>query len=581
MKEMSDQTRAAVFFVLAVAIFLIWSHFFMPATPTPSQLQKKDAQVNSQTSSAPTSQGAASARTAARAGSPAASAAPAATPALAAKAENSLAVDSSLYHVELSNRGGVVRSWRLKKYLDDEKPPKPLDVVSQDISSELGWPLSIYLSDSTLETEANSALYQITPTSSEISVPSSGTAQPPTQVTMQWSDGHLSVTKKLDFKDTYDTGVEVSVLLDGKPIPFGVAWRGEFGDRDVYQSNLLNVYYSQNGKLILKPYKSLGQSGNSSEPVEQGGPIEYAGVQDQFFAAAFIPGNDGLSMWDWTQWHHYSLNNQDHADPVPQVAAGPTNPGTFKATLFVGPKDLQVLSAQTPSLEELVQFGWTGFIAKPLLLCLVWMYKYIPNYGWVIVVFTLVLNMLLFPVKMYSFKSARKMQIVAPEIKAIQDRYKKYSMRDPRKQKMNEEVMAVYSREKINPASGCLPMLPQIIILWAFYRVLEYSIVLRHEPWVWWIHDLSARDPYYILPIGMAITSFTMQKMTPMPTTTDPSQRRMMMLMPLAFVLFLFRYAAGLNLYYFLSNLVGTGQQWYLNRSQPLPSRSKFKNKRE
>ena len=570
MKEMSDQTRAAVFFVLAVAIFLIWSHFFMPATPTPSQQQKKAAQVNSAQTTSGTTQGTAGQGATTQVGTPAA---PVATPALAAKVENSLAVDSSLYHVELSNRGGVVRSWRLKKYLDDEKVPKALDVVSQDISNEVGWPLSIYLSDSNLETEANTGLYQITP--------SSTTASAPAQVTMQWSDGHLSVTKKLDFKDTYDVGLEVSVLMDGKPIPFGVAWRGEFGDRDVYQSALLNVFYSQNGKLNLKPYKNLGQSTNQTEPSQQGGPMEYAGLQDQFFAIAFIPGSEGATLWDWTQWHHYTLNNENKADPLPQMAAGPLNPGTFKATLFVGPKDLQVLSAQTPSLEELVQFGWTGFIAKPLLLCLVWMYKYIPNYGWVIVVFTLVLNMLLFPVKMYSFKSARKMQIVAPEIKAIQDRYKKYSMRDPRKQKMNEEVMAVYSREKINPASGCLPMLPQIIILWAFYRVLEYSIVLRHEPWIGWIHDLSARDPYYILPIAMAITSFTMQKMTPMPATTDPSQRRMMMLMPLAFVLFLFRYAAGLNLYYFLSNLVGTGQQWYLNRTQPLPSRSKFKNKRD
>lgn len=570
MKEMSDQTRAAVFFVLAVAIFLIWSHFFMPATPTPSQLQKKDAQLNSATTQGTAGAAAASQGTATKPGAPAAAVS---TPAVQAKAENSLAVDSSLYHLELSNRGGVVRSWRLKKYLDDEKPPKPLDVVNQETSNELGWPLSIYLSDSMLETEANSALYQVTP--------SSITANAPTQVTMQWSDGHLSVTKKLDFKDTYDTGLEVSVMLDGKPIPFGVAWRGEFGDRDVYQSALVNVFYGQNGKLNPKSYKSLGQSGNQSAPFEQSGPVEYAGLQDQFFAMALIPGSEGVTLWDWTQWHHYVVNNQNQADPLPQMAVGPMNPGTFKATLFVGPKDLQVLGAQTPSLEELVQFGWTGFIAKPLLLCLQWMYKYIPNYGWVIVVFTILLNMLLFPVKMYSFKSARKMQIVAPEIKAIQDRYKKYSMRDPRKQKMNEEVMAVYSREKINPASGCLPMLPQIIILWAFYRVLEYSIVLRHEPWIGWIHDLSARDPYYILPIGMAITSFTMQKMTPMPTTTDPSQRRMMMLMPLAFVLFLFRYAAGLNLYYFLSNLVGTGQQWYLNRTQPLPSRSKFKNKRE
>ena len=566
MKEMSDQTRAAVFFVIAVAVFLIWSHFFLPAAPPGSQTAQKSstAQTTSQTTSESAPQGPSPTATAS---------APVATPAVTAKAENTLSVDSSLYHVELSNRGGVIRSWKLTRYLNDEKPPKPLDLVNPDTSQELGWPLSLYLSDPTLETEANSALYRITP--------ATATAKAPAQITMQWSDGHLSVTKIISFDKTYDAHLEVTVLLDGKPIPLAVAWRGEFGDRDVYQSNLLSVFYSQNGKLSPESYKSLGQPSNRAEPYERGGPMDYAGVQDQFFAAVFIPETGGLAMWDWTQWHHYVANNQNQADPLPQIAAGPTAAGTFKATLFVGPKDLQVLGKQTPSLEGLIQFGWTGVIAKPLLFCLEWMYKYIPNYGWVIVIFTILLTMALFPVKIYSFRSARKMQLVAPEIKAIQDRYKKYSMRDPRKQKMNEEVMAVYSREKINPASGCLPMLPQIVILWAFYRVLEYSIVLRHAPWIWWIHDLSARDPYYIIPAAMAVTSYTMQKMTPMPTTTDPAQKRMMMLMPLAFVLFLFRYASGLNLYYFLSNLVGTGQQWYLNRTQPLPSRSKFKKNRE
>ncbi len=561
MKEMSDQTRAAIFFVIAVAIFLAWSHFFMPATPPPSQSAQKNSAAQTTSQSATQQSKPATAAVA--------PAAPVSTPPVQAKAENLIAVQSPLYRIELSNRGGLVRSWKLTKYLNDQTPPQPLDLVNQDVSKQIGWPLSIYLNDSNLEAEANSALYKITP--------SSNTVQAPAQITMEWSNGHLSVTKKLNFDDSYDAKLEVSVLLDGKPIPFAVAWRGEFGDKDVYQSNLLDVFYSQNGKLKTLPYKDLGLPSNRIQPLERGGPMEYAGVGDQFFAVVFIPQNDGLAMWDWTQWNHYTANNQQKADPEPQVAVGPMTPGPFSATLFVGPKDLQVLGAQRPSLEGLVQFGWTAFIAKPLLVCLVWMHKYIPNYGWVIVVFTILLNMLLFPVKMYSFRSARKMQIVAPEIKAIQDRYKKYSMRDPRKQKMNEEVMAVYSREKINPASGCLPMLPQIIILWAFYRVLEYSIVLRHEPWIWWIHDLSARDPYYIIPAAMAITSYTMQKMTPMPTTTDPAQRRMMMLMPLAFVLFLFRYAAGLNLYYFLSNLVGTGQQWYLNRTQPLPTRSKFK----
>src|SRR5208282_1038833 len=125
-----------------------------------------------------------------------------------------------------------------------------------------------------------------------------------------------------------------------------------------------------------------------------------------------------------------------------------------------------------------------------------------------IVLMTIGINMLLYPLKLKSWRSMQKMQKVAPEIRSIQDRYKKYSMRDPRKQKMNEEVMAVYQREGINPVGGCLPLVVQIPILWAFYRTLAYSIELRHAPWFGWIHDLSARDPYYILPIAMAATMF-------------------------------------------------------------------------
>jgi YidC/Oxa1 family membrane protein insertase len=154
-------------------------------------------------------------------------------------------------------------------------------------------------------------------------------------------------------------------------------------------------------------------------------------------------------------------------------------------------------------------------------------------------------------------------------------------MNDPRKRKMNEEVMAVYQREGINPVGSCLPMLVQFPILIAFYRMLQGSIELRHAPWIGWVHDLSAKDPYYILPIAMVISSYLMTKMTPMPATTDPAQQKMMLLMPVFMGFIFFNLSSGLNLYYFTSNLGNVAQQWYLNRTHPLPSRSKFKKNRE
>lgn len=566
MKEMSDQTRGIVFVVIVIAITFLWMHYFQPPVPPPKP-------VSPVVQTAP-AQGTSS-KAAAEAVAHAAPAPAATTKPVKAQAERNLVVDSAAYRVELSNRGGVVRSWKLKKYLNEENPPRPLDLVNPDAAQELGWPFSIVLGDKQLEAAANSALYEMTP--------STETATAPVEVTFHWSDGHLDVTKKLSFAQDYQLLVEVGVTLDGKPLPASVAWRGGFGDRAAYrESQYVTPVYKQNGKLNTLAFKKLGEPGNPLEPLEQAGPMEYAGIEDQFFAAVFIPDGTDIALWNWQQWHHSTANGQAVSEPEAEMAVGAMNPGPVKLRVYVGPKDLALLGKVHPSLEELVQFGWFGVIAKPLLFVLEWMHKYIPNYGWTIVIFTLLLTMALLPIRIWTFHSARKMQMVAPEVKSIQDKYKKYSMSDPRKRKMNEEVMAVYQREGINPLGSCLPMLVQLPVLWAFYRVLNGAIALRHAPWVWWIHDLSAKDPYYVLPVLMVITSYFMTKMTPTPTAAaDPAQQKMMALMPVFMGFIFINLSSGLNLYYFSSNLIGVVQQWYLNRSQPLPSRSKFKAKKK
>ncbi len=189
--------------------------------------------------------------------------------------------------------------------------------------------------------------------------------------------------------------------------------------------------------------------------------------------------------------------------------------------------------------------------------------------------------MVLLPLKIKTLKSGQKMQKVAPEIRTIQDRYKKYSMRDPRKAKMQEEIMAVYSREGINPLGGCLPQLVQLPIWYGLYRMLTYTIELRHAPWIGWIHDLSARDPYLILPILMALTMYLATKMTPMPST-DASQQRMMALMPIMFggMFIIFPVASGLTLYILTTNVVAVAQQLYLNRKMPMPVPAKALKKK-
>jgi YidC/Oxa1 family membrane protein insertase len=576
--EMSDQVRAILFVVLVVLITFVWLHFYRPAIAPPEKPAPTVSQTVPGAASTPKS-GAVLRATPERVSVPLAE----------ASAEEIVTIESPLYHLELSNRGGVVRSWTLKKYFDDQKPPHPLDLVNPTAAEELGWPFSVALSDAQLESEANAGLYEI-----KTGDPSGGehaktqadqkVFEAPVSVTVHWSNGHLDIVKTLDFRPDYQMSAEVSATLDGAPLACGIAWRGGFGDRAVYRaSQLVSVFYQQGGSLTTIQYRKLGVSGNQTQPFQQPGAMEFVGIEDQFFTAAFIPNGTDLYLSHWTQWHHFVANNQQTAEPMAEMAVGSAAPGPVKIRAYVGPKDLVLLGRVQPSLEGLVQFGWTGVIAKPMLFILQWLHRFIPNYGWAIVVFTLVLTMVLLPIRIWTFHSMRRMQVVAPEMKAIQDRYRKYSMTDPRRSKMNEEIMAMYAKHGLSPWSqvgGCLPMLLQIPFLWAFYRMLAGAIELRHAPWIFWIHDLSAKDPYYVLPIAMAVTTYLSTKMMPTASTVDPTQQRMMALMPLMLAFIFFQLSSGLNLYYFTSNLVSVGQQWYLNRTQPPPSRSKFKKKK-
>jgi YidC/Oxa1 family membrane protein insertase len=560
---MSEQSRVVLFILLAVVIFFVWTKYFAPPPQPPKKQQPQTAQT------APAPEGKASEQLKAL------PAKPVKIPVLEASGEKTIIVSSSDYRVELSNRGGVVKSWKLEKYLDTEKPPKPLDLVHPSAASELGWPLSLVLANSQDEQKVNTALYTIEPASGELKAPA--------EVTFRWSDGRLAVTKTLKFAQNYMVTMDVSVTEDGKPIPVAVAWRGGFGDPSVNDwAQNINVFYNQNGSIELKAYKKLGASGQQSQPQEIGGPMEFLGIEDQFFAAAFLPEKPTLSLWDWTQYHNVTTGSKPVSTPIASMAAGSSNAEPLQMRLFVGPKDITVLRSVRPSLSGLIDFGWTSIIAKPLLYALQWTHKYVPNYGWAIVLLTLAINFPLFPLRLMSQKSMRKMQKVAPEMRAIQDRYKKYSMRDPRRRKMNEEIMELYQKHGVNPLpiGACLPMLIQLPIWWALDRVLIASIELRHAPWVLWIHDLSVKDPYYVLPVAMGIAMYLSTAMMPQPAGVDPAQQKMMKWMPIFMAAFFINLSSGLNLYILTSSLVGAGQQVYLNRTQPMPTaKGHFKKK--
>jgi YidC/Oxa1 family membrane protein insertase len=210
-----------------------------------------------------------------------------------------------------------------------------------------------------------------------------------------------------------------------------------------------------------------------------------------------------------------------------------------------------------------VNFGFFGWLAVPLLGALKWLHGIVGNWGWSIVLLTVLINLAMFPLRHKSVVSMRRMQELQPQLKAIQDRYANLKVTDPAKQKMNTEVMNLYREKGVNPASGCIPMLLMMPVLLAFYAMLGYAIELRGAGFGLWIHDLSQPDPFYVIPILVAATMFWQQKMSP--ATADPAQQRMMMFMPIMFGFIFLTTAAGTALYWFVSNVWGIGQQYFTN----------------
>jgi YidC/Oxa1 family membrane protein insertase len=598
--KFTPELRILVASLLSIVVILVWGKYYGPKPPIPP------ARANRPTPMAPATPGPSTTGPSERKpseGAPAqaaVAAAPANVPQVRDSEERTITIENTLYRVEISNKGAVVKSWELKKYRDDTRPPQRcrdgsnapcvLDLVHQDAAQQTGgWPFAVVLDDDQLESAANGGLYRV-----RVEEPGSGAEKQPENNTVPgnqlsapadlqfvWSDGHLEVTKHFRFDHSYVVRVETSARLNGSPIKAGLGWLGGFGDltvRNPTPVTTVSTYYSEGGRITSYPHKKLEEIEKWGPGVWQGGK-DFVGIQDTFFTAAFLPPNGAapgtLETRFWKAWRNVRVGEQDTPEPVPEVAVA-SFPTTLALRVYVGPKDYDDLKRMNPPLQGLVNFGWLAFIAEPLFHALKWLHNYIPNWGWAIVVLTLILNMLLLPLRISGYKTTLKMQRVAPQIKAIQEKYKKYSMRDPRKADMNKEVMAIYSREGINPMGGCIPQLLQFPIWFGLYRALQGTIELRHAPWFGWITDLSAKDPYYILPLLMGLSMYWASKMTPM-TATDPQQQAMMKIMPIgmAAMFMVIPYPSGLAVYILTSSVVGIAQQWYLNRTHPLPAPGK------
>jgi YidC/Oxa1 family membrane protein insertase len=492
-----------------------------------------------------------------------------------AATETEIVIQNDLYKITFSNRGAQAKSWILKKYNNDAQNG-PLDLVNAEAAQKYGYPLSLWTYDGALNGKLNSALYVAS---------STGSPATPSAITFEYADQDVTARKTFHFDHSYVLGVEVSVAYKGEQIFAAPAWPAGFGDEVVpstYAASRIEYHNdasTEHTALFFPSYVSRLSIKSISSGNTLKGPFEWGGTGDQYFAALFIPSDPPTAAMV-TLRNAMEVPKQQGSNEMTQVqllgAAVGDLRGTTDERIYVGPKELAVLEtvavptihSDNPDLRGIVDFGWWGLLARPLFLWLKWTYKYMwPNWGWAIVIQTFIITAALLPLRIKQMKSMLKMQRVAPQIKSIQEKYKKYSLRDPRKAAMNEEVAALYKKEGVNPAGGCLPMLIQLPFLYAYYRMLAVAIDLRHAHWLW-ITDLSARDPYFLLPILMVISMFLMQRMTPQ-AGMDPSQQKMMnWMMPLFMGFIFFNLQAGLNLYYAETNVISIVQQAVMNRTK-------------
>jgi YidC/Oxa1 family membrane protein insertase len=492
-------------------------------------------------------------------------------PSRQASSESQIVIENDLYKITFTNRGAQAKSWILKKFSDDQG--KPLDLVNSAATSKYGYPLSLWTYDEALRTKLNSALY--VPSSPQASGQGSLTLNAPTDLSFEYSDSGLTVRKTLNFDHSYVVGIETSVSSNRSPVWAFPAWPSGFGDQTTlpgYAAGQLE--YQVNNDVERVPARKIS-GGNTMR-----GTFNWIGVSSTYFGAIFIPDKpEDLNVVTLHSAIDFVSDPKQPNDTKPAdvigIAVG--HGGEFKGRIFAGPKALDVLdSVPVPSiigadkdLRKELNFGWFAPIARPLFgwryIGLRWFYGYVHNWGWAIVIQTLIINLLLFPLVVYQMKSQLKMQKVQPQMKAIQEKYKKYSMRDPRKQDMQREIAELYKQHGVNPVSGCLPLLVQLPFLYAYYRMLSTAIDLRQAHWLW-IHDLSASD--WMLPLVMALSMFLSQRMMPQPGM-DPAQQRMMnWMMPAVMGVLFFRFPAGLNLYYAESNFIRMAQQWIMNRTE-------------
>jgi YidC/Oxa1 family membrane protein insertase len=497
-------------------------------------------------------------------GQASASPAPAqAQPLVADSAERDIVVETQLYRAVISNRGARVTSWTLKKY-QDLQTKAPLELVPRGLPGDAVRPFELRVDDETVNARLKGALFRPGEAAAQATrVDATKGAQ---TVTFTYGEEGLEVRKVFTFEpNSYIVRFDADVTAGGRALNPTIHWGPGLGDLRPGGSS----YEQKPQGMVFRPdaVDRIDAGEVAKGQAVQEGPFQAAGVDDLYFITLVLPVRAVRVQYESVV---VPAPDNDPKLALPYMAWSVRQAQSPEGLRFyVGPKDFDTLKSVHPRLVKAINFGILDWLAVPLLDALNWIHGYAGNYGWAILILTVLINLLMFPLRHKSMVSMRKMQAIQPEVKAIQERYGKLKTTDPERQKMNTELMNLYRERGVNPASGCVPMILTFPVLFAFYALLSQAIEMRGAPFILWIHDLSKHDPYYVTPLMMGASQVWQQRMTP--AGGDPMQQKMMMMMPIVFT-FMFLWApSGLVLYWFTSNVLAIGQQYVTNHLAGAP----------
>jgi len=529
------EKRAFLAIILSIAVFYVFSMVFGPEKkPLPQKAAQEATAITQATTAAP---------------------GPAAQPAAAANGvapqtsqagARDVTVDTGLYTAVFSSRGGSLKSLTLKKYREQNTPTASPVVLGIHADPSL-------LSFSTRAAGINlpeGTIYQ--PDADKIAL----AAGENRQLTFNYLSGQgFTVRKVYTFTDgSYGIKLDTQVFNNSAAPLVGaiqqvMTYPAEHKVKDSRLDVSGSYIYTGDG---LKSDKAKDVAAASKKYDRN---ILWSGFADKYFLSAILAEKGSIAS---VELKKNAAGFLEAIVSAPQFTVSPGQAATVTQRLFVGPKDIDILKAQGDSLEQSLDLGWFAAIAKPLLYTLKFFYRYVGNYGIAIIIITVILKGIFFPLTHKSYKSMKGMQKIQPEMNKIREKYK--NDRDA----MNKAVMELYREHKVNPLGGCLPMVVQIPVFFALYKALMFSIELRHAPFFFWITDLSDKDPYYVTPIIMGVTMFVQQKMTP--SQMDPVQQKMMLALPVVFTFMFLSFPSGLVLYWLVNNILTIGQQMYINK---------------